>query len=365
MTGGKIVLTDDGADDRHAPARLHRSARTRSAPPRRRCGSSSARRLGHGADARARPRRRSSCATCWRSAATARCLLVTDGGSGIRRRRPARSSRPCGADAERRRSTCMLFGNESADAGNYQVGDPGRARARAALRDRHQAPRGGRRRRPRAGGSSAAATKCSSCALPAVVTRQGGHQPAPLPVAARAAAGEEGRIEQATPGVVRRPDSHKQALRVPQSSGGEAEILGAGVEAVPALVELLDSLGCCHDRRSAWSNMTAARPTEASLRALSFSRALAESRASPSWAPLSGRSLSRRSRRSGSRGHRGALDRVGRTRLLCPQERGRQGLLEVSSALEHGRCRRRDRAGQRGHGPRRGARRPRRWRPTV
>ena len=41
-----------------------------------------------------------------------------------------------GDRADGDRFDLILFGNESADAGNFQVGDPRRARARAAGRDR-------------------------------------------------------------------------------------------------------------------------------------------------------------------------------------------------------------------------------------
>ncbi len=99
---------------------------------------------------------------------------------GDRRRDPRR---------RHRRSTCILFGNESADAGNYQVA----IRVAHALglpvvngikgdrrRRRHPALRAGGRRRPRRLRGPAARRGLG----------QGGHQPAALSVGARADAGQ-------------------------------------------------------------------------------------------------------------------------------------------------------------------------------
>ena len=72
--------------------------------------------------------------------------------------------------------------------------------------------------------------------------RQGGHQPAPVPVAARAAAGQAGGIERPQPQW--QPEGlRKRALRVPETERHQAEISAPGTDAVPALVALLDELG--------------------------------------------------------------------------------------------------------------------------
>ena len=49
-------------------------------------------------------------------------------------------------------------------------------------------------------------------------------------------------VEQTRPAFSEDP-VHKQALRVPVVERQSAEILGTGVEAVPALVELLEQMG--------------------------------------------------------------------------------------------------------------------------
>ena len=85
-------------------------------------------------------------------------LLETDGrrlGSGRDRRRDRRRDR--GRTRGRRRTfDLILFGNEAADSGDFQVGDPGRRGARPAIRQRGQGARDPRRagrlrgaRRPR------------------------------------------------------------------------------------------------------------------------------------------------------------------------------------------------------------------------
>ena len=68
----------------------------------------------------AKPRRRSSCATAWRWAPTRGILLKTDGTDW-----DAQSTAGAIVDAIRAEPEpfdLILFGNESADTGNYQVG---------------------------------------------------------------------------------------------------------------------------------------------------------------------------------------------------------------------------------------------------
>ena len=120
----------------------------------------------------------------------------------------------------------ILFGNESADAGNYQVairvahalGLPVVTGVKAiAVEDGTPALRAGGRRRARrlrradAGGRH----------------RQGGHQPAALPVGARPAAGQAqaARHDSPTP---REPRLEMVTLTLPPGSGKQAEVLGDG-----------------------------------------------------------------------------------------------------------------------------------------
>ena len=60
----------------------------------------------------------------------------------------------------------LLFGNEAADTGDYQVGGPGRARARPAVRDRHQEAGGQRHRRAGAARVPRAWRRSTTCRCP-------------------------------------------------------------------------------------------------------------------------------------------------------------------------------------------------------
>ena len=115
-----MVLTDDAQaiETKHLGFTI--SARTRSARSRRPSARRGARRRGRSCSRSARRRRRSSSATAWRSAPTAAILLETDGEEW-----DAQATAAAIVDAVARRRTgfdLILFGNESADAGGYQVG---------------------------------------------------------------------------------------------------------------------------------------------------------------------------------------------------------------------------------------------------
>ena len=121
--------------------------------------------------------------------------------------------------------------------------------------------------------------------------RQGRDQPSPLSVLAGTHAGEEGRHRTGRPRSGTRTRCAKQALRVPVVERQRAEILGTGVEAVPALRRAARAAGCAlvtvlclveHDGDGA---------IDASLRALSFAQI---ARASPP-----ARQLAARARRGG------------------------------------------------------------------
>ena len=121
LTGGKMVLTADeqAIETRHLGFTIS---------PHEECGVEEAVRLveQHGgevdrADARARPRPRSRSATRWRSAPTAAILLDTDGEEWDPQATAAAIVEAI--EAERRADfDLIVFGNESADPGNFQVG---------------------------------------------------------------------------------------------------------------------------------------------------------------------------------------------------------------------------------------------------
>ena len=135
----------------------------------------------------------------------------------------------------------LLFGNESADAGNYQVGirvayalglpvvtglkkielQDGSVRVRARRRRRARRVRGAA-----AGGADGAR----------------GAEPAALPVGAGPAARE---VEAARRRRAARPEPKLEKLRlvVPEGQGKQAEILGTGAEAAPRVVEVMQQLG--------------------------------------------------------------------------------------------------------------------------
>jgi electron transfer flavoprotein beta subunit len=136
----------------------------------------------------------------------------------------------------------ILFGNESADAGNYQIpirvahklglpcvtgvkaisfADDGRARL-------EQEVAGGR--------------DVYEVSLPAVVTvKEGLNLPRYPSVPGRLRAKRK-PVESATPG---RPDPQLEMVRLvlPPSSGKQVQVLGNGPEAAPAVVEVLTELG--------------------------------------------------------------------------------------------------------------------------
>ena len=100
-----------------------RSARTRSAASRRPCGSSRRTAASRSCSRSGPPRRRSSCATRWRSAIDRAIHLVTDGEEWDPQATAAAILEAIRADeAANGPFDLVFFGNESADAGSYQVG---------------------------------------------------------------------------------------------------------------------------------------------------------------------------------------------------------------------------------------------------
>ncbi|MGA2529511.1 MAG: electron transfer flavoprotein subunit beta/FixA family protein [Acidimicrobiales bacterium] len=135
----------------------------------------------------------------------------------------------------------ILFGNEAADTGDYQVG----IRVAHELERpcvtgiKHMEITGStlRARREFRGGD-----ELFELALPAVVSvKEGINLPRYPSLPGRMRAKKAG-IEQLAPEWHADP-VRTQALRLPVVERRRAEILGTGVEAVPALVELLDKLG--------------------------------------------------------------------------------------------------------------------------
>ena len=137
----------------------------------------------------------------------------------------------------------LLFGNESADAGNYQVAIRVAARARAPVRDRDQGDHRRRRRTCAASRRSPDGRDVYLVPMPAVVTRQGGHQPAALPVGPRPDARQAQAAGAAPSRPARSPKLEMVRLVLPETSSKQAEVLGHGPEAAPAVVEILQQIG--------------------------------------------------------------------------------------------------------------------------
>ena len=135
----------------------------------------------------------------------------------------------------------LLFGNESADSGGYQVavrvahalGLPCVTGIKALART----PDGIRAGREYRGGQES-----YDLALPAVVSVKEGINLPRYPSLPGRLRAKRAPVEVTTP--LWQPEGlRKERLRVPSQVRQQAEILGTGVAAVPALVDLLDRLG--------------------------------------------------------------------------------------------------------------------------
>jgi electron transfer flavoprotein beta subunit len=169
-------------------------------------------------------------------------LLETDGGEWDPEATAAalveaiEAERAAGEDPD-----VIVFGNESADAGNYQV----------AIRVAHALGRpcvtglkglavedGGLRCEQEVAGGR----DVYRVPLPAVVTvKEGINLPRYPSVPARLRARRK-PVERRTP-TPREPRLEMVRLAVPPGSGKQAEVLGEGAEAAPAVVEVLRGLG--------------------------------------------------------------------------------------------------------------------------
>ena len=135
----------------------------------------------------------------------------------------------------------LLFGNESADAGGYQVG----VRVAHALglpcatgiKGIEIADGAARARREYLG-----VEEVFDLPLPAVISVKEGINLPRYPSLPGRLRAKRAQIERCTPDW--QPEGlRKLGLRVPPETRSRAEILGTGVDAVPALVALLDELG--------------------------------------------------------------------------------------------------------------------------
>ncbi len=155
---------------------------------------------------------------------------------------------PGGRPPESPRFDLLLFGNEAADTGGYQV--PVRVAHALGLpcvtgikRLEVAAGADGGSGRVSASREYQGGLETFDVPLPAVVSvKEGINLPRypSLPGRLRAKRAPIETIELGPP----QPDELvKLGLRVPEATGGRSEVLGTGVEAVPALVRLLDDLG--------------------------------------------------------------------------------------------------------------------------
>ena len=136
----------------------------------------------------------------------------------------------------------LLFGNEAADSGDFQVGDPGRRGPRAAVRRRGQGARARATVWPSAGARPPAAGRSSSCRCrPSSRSARG----STCRATRRSRAGSGPRRRRSS-GSCRPPvpgGPTKVRLRLPAEQEKQVEILGTGADAAPAVVELLVRMG--------------------------------------------------------------------------------------------------------------------------
>ena len=219
-----------------------RSARTRSAAWRRRCGSSRRTAARRSRSASALQRQSSSCARRWRSASTARSISSPTSVEWDPQAVAGAIVDAIRADeAEHGPFDLIFFGNEAADSGNYQVG----------IRVAHALGRpvatglkgvtveGGEVRCEREEGAGREVYRLT---LPAVVTvKEGLNFPRFPSVPAKLRAQKKPvAISEPT-----RPEPRLQKLRLvhPEGEAKQAEILGEGAAAAPRVVEVLQELG--------------------------------------------------------------------------------------------------------------------------
>ena len=135
----------------------------------------------------------------------------------------------------------LLFGNEAADSGDYQVGVRVAYALGLAVRHRREGARG-RRHVPSGQARGRGGAEVFDVALPAVVTvKEGINLPrfASVPGRIKAKRKEIARRTPASPSTA----VQTRRLRVPPEQQSDVQILGHGPEAAPAVVDLLEQLG--------------------------------------------------------------------------------------------------------------------------
>jgi electron transfer flavoprotein beta subunit len=140
----------------------------------------------------------------------------------------------------------LIFGNEAADTGGYQI--PVRVAHALGLPcvtgiKRIEVTGADGSQRIAASREYAGAEETFDVPLPAVVSVKEGINLPRYPSLPGRLRAKRATIEVVEAGEQRPDGFTKQRLRVPHSAGGSSEVLGSGVDAVPALVRLLDDLG--------------------------------------------------------------------------------------------------------------------------
>ena len=228
ITGGKIVLTADerAIETRHLGFTIS---------PHEECGVEEAVRIveAHGGESVTvltlgpAGGRGAAARRAWRSASTARSCWRPTAPTGTPRRRPPRSSTRSTPSARPAPFDLIVFGTESADSGNYQVGiRVAHALGRPCVTGLKGARGRGRPRALRAGGRR----RARRLRRPAAGGRdgQGGHQPAALPVRARRSCAPSASRSSGARPAARAPRLEMVRLAVPPGPGKQAEVLGEG-----------------------------------------------------------------------------------------------------------------------------------------
>ncbi len=169
-----------------------------------------------------------------------RAVLLADGG---REWGPVATAAAIAEEARAGSYDLLLFGNEAADTGDYQVG------IRVARTLGLPCATGIKQLEAAPGGAAVTARReyrgvqeAYELALPAAVTVKEGINLPRYPSLPGRLRAKRAKIEHRQPAW--QPDGlRKVALRVPPAESKQTRVLGTGTDAVPALVALLDELG--------------------------------------------------------------------------------------------------------------------------
>ena len=197
-------------------------------------------------------------------------LLETDG----REFGPIATAAAIAAEVRAHPYDLVLLGNEAADTGDYQVG------VRLAHELGWPVATGIKNLSVSDGAVVArreyrGVEEAYSLPLPAVVTVKEGinlprYPSLPGRLRAKRAAVDRSSPDWAAEGL------RKSALRVPESSKHQAEVLGEGVDAVPRWSASWRNGGCSRDRALVLVELDGAEPADASLRALTLARSVGD-----------------------------------------------------------------------------------------